>query len=200
MRIVGMAAGLTAMAACSGGSATCGPAECASVCASSGSGAPAGPTLTAFEAQVMGAALDDVRLGIRPWDDKSVGICKGQDRNCDEYLGTSVDVLPEGEYMLRAEMRVPKVGDKGVWRLHLKTECTTTRTGPNGTSSSTNANERDYDEMVYAGEEHGSRISPMYRITSPNSSGAQECTWTLTSNDADHPATWSGKWSVPAKE
>ena len=38
--------------------------------------------------------------------------------------------------------------------------------------STTTQHSRDYAEMQYSGEEHGMRISPMYRINSPNPGGA----------------------------
>lgn len=203
MRLVVIGGVLGSLVGCSGGSTTCGQAECASVCASAAAATPpsAGVALSAYEQQVLAAAIDDVRQGVRPWNEQSIGLCKGQDRDCAEFLGTTIaDPLPPGEYMLRAEVRVPKVGEKGTWKMHLKTECTTTRASGTSQTTSTNANERDYDELQYAGEEHGLRVSPMFRITSPNPTGAQACTWTLTTTNPDHPMTWSGAWSVPGKE
>ncbi len=184
---------LVALTGCGGAAPTCGEADCAPVCEAAGK-----EGLTAFEQGLVAPVIADVRAGITPWNETSIGVCRGSGRDCDAWIGAAADDLPPGEYMLRAELKVPDVGPRGTWKLKLDTECTTTRKTATGESTSTTtAHSREYDEMQYAGEEHGSRISPMYRITSPNPGGAQACTWKLTTLHPDHPAEWSGRWSVP---
>lgn len=211
MRLFAFAAGLAALTAC--GSTTtvageCGPAECADVCASreapaagSATGAVAaaasgGGSLTAFEKTHFDPLLEDLRAGVRPWDDKSTGICKGSGKDCTEFVGTEVTDLPPGEYMMRAELRVPK---NGAWKVRFDTECTVTKKTANGESSSTNTSSKEYD-VNYLGEERGSRLSPLYKITSPNPYGAQSCKWTLTGLHPDGDQVYTGSWSVPGKE
>lgn len=177
---------------CGGGEPVCGDAECAAVCRTAGDAG-----LTPFEQGLLAPVIADVRGGITPWNETSIGVCEGNGRDCERWIGAAADDLPPGVYMLRAELRVPDVGPVGTWKARLDTACTTTRTSPSGASTSTpTEHSRTYEELQYAGEEHGSRISSMYRITSPNPGGAQVCTWKLTSLHPDHPAEWAGRWSV----
>ena len=116
------AAGLAALWGCSQAPAKCGEVECKAICEKaappatakpatpSAPAAPATAGLSTFEHSVLDPLLDDVRQGIRPWSDESVGICKGEGKECEEWVGTDVGELPEGRYMLRAEQRVPKYG------------------------------------------------------------------------------------------
>src|SRR5688500_5232067 len=106
MRIFLVASTLLAMTAC-GADGTCGPVECAGVCASAAAGsvtgasgtappAPAasGGATTSFEKQLVDPLLTSVRAGVQPWSENSIGICKGEGRDCEEFLGTSVTDLP----------------------------------------------------------------------------------------------------------
>jgi hypothetical protein len=175
----------------------CGPTECAGVCAQGAVAAAASEgAISTFESGLIEPLLTDVRRGIVPWSDQSVGICKGSGRDCDEYLGATVTDLPPGEYMVRAELRVPNIGEKGTWKVRFDTECTTTKKSANGETTTTNTSSKDYD-VQYTGEEHGSRLSPLFKIQSPNKNGAQSCTWKLQSLHPDKPAEWTGSWSVP---
>ena len=58
----------------------------------------AGSSLSEKERTLLKPYLDDIREGIRPFNEKGIGICKGLDRTCPEFLGTEVGDLPEGEY------------------------------------------------------------------------------------------------------
>ena len=193
--VVGVGAGLLLAVACTGGggASTCGPAECAGVCP------PAAPadavTLDASEKALFMPLIEDVRQGIRPWNDQAIGICKGSGRDCTEFLGASpAGELPEGEYMVRAELRVPKTGEKGTWKVKFDTQCKITKIGENGsTSEQSNQSSREY-EVQYVGEERGSRLSPLFTIKSPSPYGAQACTYTLSAGTQ----SWTGAWSVPA--
>lgn len=204
---------LLGLAACGQAPAKCDEAACKSICAKSASAAkaPAAATksaapkpaaasgLTAFEQKLVDPILEDVRAGIRPFADEAVGICKGDGKACDEYLGLEATDLPEGEYMLRAELRVPKSGEPGTWTVRLETECETVTESKSGESKSSRSSSKEYD-VRYVGEDHGYRLSPLYKITSPNKGGARTCAWKLVMMHPDGDKTIEGKWSVPAAE
>lgn len=155
--------------------------------------------LSAFEQELLSPALEDVRVGVRPFADETVGICQGSGKECEAYLGTDPGELGAGEYMLRGEFRVPKIGAKGTWKVTLDTECVTTRVTEGGESSSTDARNREYD-VVYTGETRGYRLSPMVRIESPAKRGSVACTYVITSHHPDGATTIEGGWKVPAAE
>lgn len=204
--ISGLGALIAALTAC-GAPAECGPEQCAEHCeraapstpavaASVAAPAPAKASgLTDFEKQHVDPILADLRAGVRPWDDASVGICTGQGRECDAFVGTDPQNLPPGKYMLRGEFRVPKVGE---WKVKLDTECTLTKRTDKGETSTTSSRSKEYD-VHYISEERGSRLSPLYNIESPNPHGEQRCTWTLTAPHPDGDKVYSGSWSVPQK-
>jgi hypothetical protein len=177
--------------ACKGGGST--GAVSTPDCAAS----PASPAgLTSFEEGLVGPMISDVRAGVQPWNEQSIGICKGQGRDCEEFLGASVEDLPPGEYMMRAELKVPRLGDKGIWRVRFETQCTTTRKTERGESTTTNSSSKEYD-VQFAGTERGSRLSPLFTIRSPDASGEKHCTYKLTSLHPDKPSEWTGSWTVP---
>ena len=188
MMAVGMLVG------CGGGDMKAAGSQPCSSSSPVSSAAPSG--LTSFEEGLVGPLLSDVRAGVQPWSEESIGLCRGQGRDCPEFLGASADELPPGEYMVRAELKVPQVGAKGAWRVRMETQCTTTRRTANGESTTTSSSSKEYD-VQYAGTEHGSRLSPLLTIRSPEPSGAKSCTYTLTSLHPDKPMEWKGSWSVP---
>lgn len=167
--------------------------------------APAAPKavsgLTAFEQELLNEKISDIRAGVRPFADDSVGICKvdpSDPKACAEYLGREVSELPPGKYILRAEMRVPNAGEAGTWKVKFDTECTTTRVTSSGENTSTSTNSRDYD-VRYAGEERGYRMT-LYNIESPNQGGARTCDWKLIGVHPDGDKVIEGTWSVPGAE
>lgn len=197
-------------AACTGGPAAVDEAACASICAQQASGgasagdaeaAPEGMVLSAYEQELFSGLVEEVRQGVRPFDDQSLGICpKGDNtRRCDEMLGSSPGELPEGEYILYGSFRVPNVGERGSWKVKLIVECELTRTLPDGTTKTDTRPpyEREY-EVVYAGEDRGYTLSPMRRITSPGRNGAESCTYKVVSPSPDGDKVYEGAWSVPA--
>lgn len=205
MRLFAIPAVLALFTACPQAPAECGPAECASVCGDAHADPTAAPApstsakadagLTEMEQAIVGPILEDIRGGIRPWDDQSVGICKGK-KDCDEFLGLEPAELPPGDYMLQAVLRVPKVGEKGTWQVTLDTECTTTRDSENGSSTSTNNYSKTYD-VNYINEERGYRLAPLRTIESPSTSGRKECVYKLTYSHPSGPQVTEGKWIVP---
>lgn len=194
-----------ALAGCGGKAAgPCGEAECKAVCAQAGAGgsggtakAPAsGGGLSAFEHQIVDPMIEDLRQGIRPFSDKSVGLCKGQGKDCEEFLGTTVDELPAGKYMLRAELRAPKLGGAGTWKVRLDTSCETTKKTKTGESKTTSTNSKEL-EVQYLGEDRGYRLSPLVTIESPSTGGARACTWKLAMLHPDGEKVLEGRWATP---
>lgn len=206
--IMGLSAGLAAGLAtgCGKAAGPCGEAECKAYCAAAGAGAKGAPPspapaptaggMSAFEQGLVSPLLEDVRQGIRPWTDQSVGICKGEGKECDEWVGARADALPPGKYILRAELRVPRAGAEGTWKVKLDTSCDTIRKTKSGENKNTQANSKEYD-VKYLGEERGYRLSPLFAIESPSKGGARSCTWKLTLAHPDGDKTLEGAWSTP---
>lgn len=196
------------LGACGQAPAKCDEAACKSICEKSGAqAAPAAKApaakagasgLSAFEQGLVDPILEDVRAGIRPFADNSVGLCKGAGKDCEEFLGLEAE-LTEGEYMLRAELRVPKSGDNGTWKVKLETECETVTKTKSGESKSSRSSSKEYT-VRYVGEDHGYRLSPLYKITSPHKGGTRNCAWKLVMMHPDGDKTVEGKWMVPAAE
>lgn len=190
-----------------GGATECGEAECADLCAETDTpeepGKPAkaqpgaGGDLTRFEASVVDPMLEDLRAGIRAWDDEGIGICSGKTRECPEFLGLNPGKLAPGDYHLQAILRVPKAGSEGTWTVTFATECTTTKQTANGSSSSTSNYSKTYT-VQYVNEERGARLTPLRSMSSPNSTGEQVCDYTLTMSHPDGNRTIEGQWTVPA--
>lgn len=167
---------------------------------------PAATTgLTAFEQEILGDALEDLRAGVRPLDDKSLGICPlgANKRECPEMLGASPGELPPGEYILYGAFQVPRSGERGDWSVKVEIDCTTTRASESGSSETTSNWSKEY-EVAYAGQDKEGNarpyvLSPMRRIKSPNAAGAQSCTWKTISPHGDGDKVFEGSWSVPAE-
>ena len=47
-------------------------------------------------------SLSQIRTGIKPFDDASVGVCKGSGKNCEEFPRNHCQRSSRGEYMLSA--------------------------------------------------------------------------------------------------
>ena len=189
--------GLAGTFSCQGATsptAACGEAECAEICAQAA--APASKeeaiTLSAFEAEILGPALEDLRAGIRPFDEQGLGVCrKGKGRDCGEFMGTDPGELPPGEYMLFAALAVPDVGEKGTWTVDLVVECETE--GAGGSTPSDRATSYD---VRYGGKARPYRLAPLFSITSPGDH-PKACTWVMTFKGPSGEATHEGAWSVP---
>jgi hypothetical protein len=195
------------LVACGEPQVRCGVDECSEVCASTmRPDAAKGPMDTpatppavdrsVFEQELLAAALQDVRDGVRPWDERAIGVCAGK-KECKEYLGTDAGELPPGDYVVRAELRVPASGEKGTWKVKFASECTLERPQGEPTISTYS---REYD-VTYAGPDRGFRLLPLRAFESPAKEGRQSCKWTLT---APHPSgsgerVWEGGWKVPGR-
>jgi len=182
------------LTACADAPKECGPVECAPFLNTPE--VAAGP-LEPWEQALVGPLLADARQGIRAWDAESIGICRGA-RACDAYVGTEVGELPPGDYILRAELRVPELGPPATWKVSFRSSCeitTRTKTGEMRKKTETVS----LDQTVrYAGPSEGWRIEPLQRITSPNA-GAAVCIWALDASQPSGPRSWSGSWSTPAQ-
>jgi hypothetical protein len=152
--------------------------------------------MTAFEKQLVGPLMDDLRAGVRPFDEQGIGICKGAGKECGTYLGTDVGELPAGEYSLQARLKVPDIGEKGTWTVKLLTQCETV--SDDGSVREGTPYERSYD-VIYAGADKGYTLAPLYKITSPAGSKAKRCTYTITAPHPDGDKVYDGSWSVPAE-
>ena len=177
----------------------CGEAECAAVCDSPAEEPPPSNEMSEFEASVIGPAVEDIRAGIRAWNEQSVGVCartSNKSKECAEFLGLEAGTLPEGSYMLQALLRVPDAGPQGTWSVTINVDCTTTRVADNNTSTYTNNYNKSYT-VKYINEERGYRLAPLYSIESPNTAGKKDCTYTLSYAHPDSPSTVTGSWSIP---
>ncbi len=199
---------------CGGGPAECGPAECADICAETPAPeAPApdmgtepepaggdGLAMSDYESEMLGPLLEDLREGVRPYGPEGIGICKGSGKDCEEYLGTEVtDPLPEGEYMLKAELAVPRTGEKGTWSVKFDLDCTTVKKTENSETTSNSTKSKSYD-VIYAGDDRGYRLMPLWTIKSPNKYGEQTCKYTITGPHPDGDKVYEGQWVVPQAE
>jgi hypothetical protein len=192
------------LAACGSPPCRCGADECAEVCAAARPAEVAAPTPGAppeapargsdFEEALLAPAREDVRAGVRPWDDTAIGVCVGK-RECKEFLGADAGELSKGDHLVKAELRVPTVGEKGSWKVHFETECRVERPGAEPTVATY---ARDYD-VWYVGPDKGFRLLPLRAIESPSKEGPQACTWTLTARHPDGDRSWTGSWRVPGR-
>lgn len=191
------------LAGCGAPPVQCGVDECAEVCAATAPRPtapvtpdlpPAAPTAGAREESLIAGARADVRAGVRPWDDQSIGVCLGK-RECKAFVGADAGELPPGDHLLKAELRVPTVGEKGTWKVRLDTECRVERAGAEPTVSTF---ARDYD-VWFVGPDKAFRLLPLRAIESPSKEGRQTCTFTLTAPHPDGDRTWTGSWAVPGR-
>lgn len=189
--------------ACAPDRAPCGPAECAPICAAecaepAGGGGPFG--LDAAQAELLAPLAEDLAAGVRPWDDRSTGICAGQGKSCERFLGLRPEgPLPEGRYMLRAELRVPEVGPKGTWKVRYELACEVVIPEDDGERTRSFTRSKTYD-LRYVGEDRGYRLSPLHTIESPRDEGTETCSYTLTGLGPTRSPPLEGGWTVGPPE
>lgn len=173
------------LAGCLGLGGECGPEECAEVVEAVNGSTSA---RTPFERGLVQPLLQDIRAGVRPWDEEGVGVCRGA-RTCEEFLGTDPGELPAGEYLVRAKLAVPSAGAPGTWTVRFETECEVE-------GQSVVPYNRTY-EVVAPGGGNPFRIGALRRITSPNGQGAESCTWKLVAPHPDGEKVFTGSWNTP---
>ena len=136
-------------------------------------------SLSDWEAELLAEPLEDLRAGVRPFHPEGFGICRGVQR-CEEFLGTDPGLLPSGDYMVYAELRVPQLGEG--WRADFELNCDIQREGQ---ETRPYEYSRSY-EVAYAGPNRGYRLAPMMRIKSAEPDGAlRDCSYTLTPSRPD---------------
>lgn len=177
-------------------------AACGKAPVQSTGAAPATPgealQVTAFERSLLAPVLDDLRQGVRPVDGQAFGLCATSNgKECGDFLGATPGELPAGKYLVKAELLVPRAGDKGAWKAVFEVKCTTTAAAGSSTSSTTNTYSHTYD-VNFSSQERGYRLMPLYGIESPSKGGARSCTYTLTAPHPDGDKVYAGSWSVPA--
>jgi hypothetical protein len=151
---------------------------------------------------VLAALIEDVKAGVRPYTETSLGVCPkhsdpAKKRECEVTPVRSAGELAPGEHILFSEWAVPDVGGKGVFTLNAKVDCVTTRIGKDGSEQTSTRSYSKDAEPVYAGKSRGWRFSPLYTMTSPNPNGRVECTYTITSPHGDGDKVYEGSWTVP---
>ena len=161
--------------------------------------------LSVEEEALLRPYLDDLRAGIRPFKEGSVGICRSDDekrKECTEFIGLEGGELPEGSYMLQARLRVPKLQTEKGWNVSLTTKCTISAWKKNGEVRVKEAKPRTKNYKVrYTNEERGYRLVPMAIIDSPDKHGVgRECQWQLVYHNIDGDAVVEGSWKVPLPE
>lgn len=133
-----------------------------------------GVSLSAFEQDLLAPAINEIRVGIVPFSETGFGICEGIQK-CERFLGATPGLLPEGEHLIHAELKVPNYGDG--WTVRFSHECTPTE--KKGTKVPPNVWTKSY-AVQHSGPNRGYRVSPLIRIKSPHPSGARTCTYSLT--------------------
>ena len=156
-----------------------------------------GESLSDAEKELLADSLSQIRTGIKPFDDSSVGICKGSGKNCEEFLGTTAELLPEGEYMLQARLLAPKLKPEGGWKVEFHRDCTTTKKTKNGESTSNNNYSKEYK---ISRNDKGYLLAPLATIRSPNKYGQKTCEWKMIFHNTNGTEEIKGSWSIPAKE
>ena len=162
--------------------------------------APKGIALTEKESELLKPYIEDIREGVRLWNEQGIGICKGQNKDCEEFLGTDAGELPEGSYMIRAELQAPKIAPTDKWRTTFTVDCEITKKTKNGETSTNKSYKKEYKITHSSREDHGYRLSPHYKISSPSPYGKQDCKFKMTAHNIDGDKDFTGSWQVPAKE
>jgi hypothetical protein len=172
------------------------PAQVAAAPTAAPAAAGEGLQVSAFERSLLEPLLEDVRKGVRPVDDQGLGVCSTTGKDCVEFLGAAPGELPAGKYLVKAELAVPRLGDKGTWTVVFEVKCTTTTTTGSTTNTSTNTFSRTF-EVNHSTQERGYRLMPLASIDSPSKGGARSCAYTISTSHPDGGKVYSGSWSVP---
>ena len=165
---------------------------------------PRGPqeidSVTSAELELLDPFLTDLREGIREFAPNSIGICKGQGKDCPEFVGLDAGVLAEGKYMIRGDFQAPKLAPEEGWKVKFSVDCQITKKSGDTTSTTTKNYAKEYKISHVNRTEYGYRLSPLYNIESPSSRGEHQCTWSLTGQNLNEPVVWKGSYTIPAKQ
>jgi hypothetical protein len=148
-----------------------------------------------WQRAVLAPYVEELSNGLQPYGEKGFGVCEGRDRSCDNFLGSKAPELEPGEYVVRAEVAVPALGEN--WKVQFKIACETTRANGKVTPYS---HERMYDIKHIARDDRGYRLHPLWTIQSPHKQGARSCTYELVPYrpDGSTGSTWTGSYTTPA--
>lgn len=148
--------------------------------------------LSEAEATLLAPYLEDLRQGVRLYGEQGFGVCQGK-RSCDQFLGAEPSPLAAGDYLIRAELSVPELGEG--WKVRFKIDCELTTTEGRTTTQN---HEKLYDVRHVRNEKMGYRLQPLWMIQSPHPNGARACTYSLTPvrPDGSEGRPWVGKYST----
>jgi len=152
--------------------------------------------VSAAELELLAPFLTDLREGIREFSPNSVGICKGQGKDCTEFLGLDAGELAEGKYMIRGDFQAPELKPKEGWKVTFKVNCEITKKSGDPTTKNYS---REYKVSHVNRTEYGYRLSPLYNIESPSSAGEHVCNWSITGHNLSEETVWKGTYTIPAK-
>ena len=157
------------------------------------------PAVSSKELELLAPFLTDLREGIREFSPGSIGICKGQGKDCTEFVGLDAGELAEGKYMIRGDFQAPKLAPDEGWKVKFSVDCEITKKTGDTTSTTTKNYAKEYKISHVTRTEYGYRLSPLYNIESPSSRGEHQCTWSLTGQNLSDPVVWKGSYTIPAK-
>ena len=154
-----------------------------------------GGALADWEQALLQPTIDDLRAGVRPWDEQGLGVCMG-DRECDAFVGLDAGDLAEGDHLIKAELAVPQLGEG--WQVKFEVACEVTL--PNGSTKPVD-HEKVYD-VTWTGPKRGYRLMPLWRIQSPHPQGSRDCEYRLTPLRPDGSAgeAITGHYKTPMPE
>ena len=155
--------------------------------------------VSAAELELLAPFLEDLRGGIREFSPNSIGLCKGQGKDCTEFLGLDVGILPEGKYMIRGDFQAPELKPEEGWKVTFNVDCEITRENGDSTTTTTKNYSKEYKVSHVNRTEYGYRLSPLYNIESPSARGEHICTWSITAHNLDEERVWKGGYTIPAK-
>ena len=155
---------------------------------------PAEQVLDPGEAKLLAPYLDDLRQGIRQFGDKGFGVCQGK-RDCETFLGTEPPPLGPGDYLIRAELTVPELGEG--WKVKFNIACDLTTIEGKTTHQD---HEKVYDVRHVRTPDMGYRLQPLWMIQSPHPNGSRSCSFSLTPirPDGSEGTPWTGKYTTEA--
>jgi hypothetical protein len=143
--------------------------------------------------------LLDLRKGIREFSPNSIGLCKGQGKECSEFIGLDGGTLDEGKYMIRGDFQAPKLSPEEGWKVAFVVDCEIAKVTGDSTSTTSKSYSKEYKVTHVNRTEYGYRLSPLYTITSPSSRGTESCVWSITAKNLDAEKVWKGSYTIPAK-
>jgi hypothetical protein len=183
----------------------CGEADCLEQCPSmmpgsvlrtrTSRGRPGGePVLSDAEWEIFAPELRDLRQGVRAWSEDSVGLCTGVS-GCSSFVGLDAGVLPAGEYVVTAALRVPRLGDTNHWRGIFRRQCAFLM-----------PDSKTVQRMEPLLSEHGFQfitddkpfvLPELARATSPHPEFHVSCAWELEFHNPLAIDTISGSYEIP---